>query len=110
VSPLHGFQPSSSFFSLLPAQPLSLPTGPLHAPALPLRAPALPLPVARRRRPVVAAELLGGTAARDGGTTPLRARPGAPYTRGATARPPRRRPNPPLRSPLLLPPMTMVPA
>ena len=59
VSPLHGFQPSSSFFSLLPAQPLSLPTGPLHAPALPLRAPALPLPVARRRRPVVAAELLG---------------------------------------------------
>jgi hypothetical protein len=43
VSPLHGFQPSSSFFSLLPAQPLSLsPPAPCTCPPCPCARPPFP--------------------------------------------------------------------
>jgi hypothetical protein len=94
------------YFFSPPCAALSLPTGPLRVPALLLRARPAPAPwrgggdrpwrrAAWARQPAAAAQ-------------PLRARPGAPCARGPAAqprpRPPRRRPSPPLRSSLFLPP------
>jgi hypothetical protein len=76
VSPLHGFQPSSSFFF---SPPCAAPLSPHRPPAR-----AGPAPV----RDAAAANGRGGRAAwGHGGATPVRARPGAPYARGTTARP-----------------------